>query len=217
MLRLAWVPAVIALVACSGSNSSGGGGGTGGSGGGSAGSSATINGKAMGFGFTPTSTSAQLEKDSSGNVTHASVRITTAADYCQLKKSGCTVDAIDILDIDLLERHAGTDLAISTGAYTAMSDFDPLPDDTLAAYGTIGRVHHGGIEPPVAGTDSTPFMTWSGSLNVTVLGPDRVTGTFDLVFGQQNDHITGSFDAPVCQVDSESWSGDGSAICDGGP
>jgi hypothetical protein len=67
--------------------------------------------------------------------------------------------------------------------------------------GTTGKTHlNGGVQEPDPTCMGKHLGTKSGTVTITSISPDIVSGTFDLTL-DGGDHVTGSFGATRCDMD----------------
>jgi len=189
---------LIGLTACSSSTS------TGGTGGSAAAGSATVTGTLSGRTLSPAHAVALKGVDDSSYPNQISVFIANQADPCALVQSLAgdpNAQKANLLDLILvLGETDANGPAVTPGTYTPST----MPDELTAGYTSLDANCQG------PQTEET-----AGSVTVTAAGASYV-GTFDLTFGA--DHVTGSFDAPLCALNLDggaggSGAGDGGTVC----
>jgi hypothetical protein len=82
---------------------------------------------------------------------------------------------------------------IALGVHTIIGDSSiarvPAEGEATATYATVKDCQGGGSD-----------QATSGSITVSSATPGEVSGSFDLTF--PDGHLTGTFDAPICDVDA---------------
>jgi hypothetical protein len=160
-----------ALAACGGSTGSSG----------TAGGSATISGTVGGQGVPTTEAIgiAGTEAQGSAQVQLAGVVITNFAGAC------------DLLQSPTHRQANATDLMLMVGAVapSVPAGTYPIGSLAIAQYGADSATC----------TSTTSERAQSGSIVLTSVTSTEIQGTFDVTM-TNGDHLTGSFDAPVCDV-----------------
>jgi hypothetical protein len=168
--------AAFAVVACGGATDPLNGG---------SGGSTTVTGT---VGGTPPATTDTVglsgtHTQSGSTIAYAGVAITNVPGTCAvLQRHG---DPPNTSYLTILVAQPGTSIPLGTYAVTGTNS-----GTVQAQYGTNGPT----CQPIVSKTAT------SGSITFSTMTGIELTGTFDLTFGP-GDHLTGSFQAPVCSYD----------------
>ena len=185
------VSALAAALACGGGSSSTSG-------------SATLSGTIRGQAMSPKdATAANLSFSGNGVPGRAAViGITTAAGICPELTGGKEPKNAQYLVLT---------------AFQVQPNFSAAPPPAPGVY-SVGALAIESAVAVFAATDaachdvaSSDSVATSGSVTFTAVG-SRYTGTFDLTFGF-GDHVTGTFDAPICPDLAEFAEGKGTLAC----
>lgn len=175
-----------------------------GGGGGTAGGSATFAGSIGGQSLVPhDATAATLAVSPNGVPGHAAVvALTSAAGMCPLLSSG--------------KEPRNTQYLVLT-AFRLQPDFSAAPPAQPGTY-PVGALTIENAIAVFATTDvncqlvpAAGAVANSGSITFTSVG-NRYSGSYDLTFGF-GDHVTGTFDAPLCASIATVGPGNGSLTC----
>ncbi len=173
-------------------------------GGGSGGGSGTFSGSVGGRSLVPRdATAATLSFGANGVPGRAAVMaITSAAGICPLLAGG--------------KEPANTQYLVLT-AFQLQPDYSAAPPPKPGTY-TVGALAIESAAAVFAATDASCHLeptsgavATSGATTFTSVG-NRYTGSYDLTFGF-GDHVTGTFDAPVCAGAATIGAGSGSLAC----
>jgi hypothetical protein len=204
MKNLSYAGALLftALAACSSTPSPGATGGsatttTTGTGGPS---SATVTGTLAGRTLSPAYAIALKGVDDASYPNQISIFIANQPNLCALAQSQASnpnTQKANMLDLILvLGETNASGPAVTPGTYTPST----MPDELTAGYTSL--------DANCMGADSEET---AGSVTVTAAGAS-FAGTFDLTFGA--DHVTGSFDAPLCDLSLDGGSAsDAGMVC----
>ncbi|MGZ6124713.1 MAG: hypothetical protein ACXWLR_07120 [Myxococcales bacterium] len=170
--------------------------------GGPASGSATFSGSIAGQPFAPhDATAGALSFSANGVPGHAAViGITSATGFCPLLAAS--------------KEPKSTQYLVLT-AFRVQPDYSAVPPPSPGTY-TLGNQAIENAVAIFAATDATCQLVAaseavSGAITFTSVG-SRYAGSYDLTFGS-GDHVTGTFDAPVCAGAAAVGPGSGALAC----
>lgn len=137
---------------------------------------------------------------SQGKIVTSTLILADIPDVCTLLKANRNPKSATAFGTAFIRTNANGDvLATDIGNYTVLADLNGATAGNNVALAAFGRVDANCTNTLSAAQSNGK----SGIIKVTEYNPaadGKMSGTFDITFGDQNDKVTGSFSADFCDV-----------------
>lgn len=141
-----------------------------------------------------------VQKDGSGKVVGAYVRLSDQPDVCNTAKANRALKSSTQLTLTFIKRNPdGATIAPDVGDYTAVDNIFALTKSSIAS-GVFER-----LDSSCNNTLGSNGNTESGTVTVSefsIQTGGHMSGTFDITFGSQQDKVRGGFSATYCELAS---------------